>query len=323
MLQGPGNQGPGRGPGKAVPQEGQGSAPAPSARAQSIEPASSHREVSPLARAQNSEELLGNLAVETLARIGRMAESRATEYDDLDFHFGKPRKIALTPAIITDLPEVEISLCDYQKEIRRVSTEVAIRTDSGRNKIFSLDSTGVYCPDNRDYARVMLATLEGAVLGAAQRYGQLTEGSFTPAMADGVTRRRNDIPHNAALKDSINMVRARFGALNSARTPALAIEPIQGASASSTIREGYEFTLELQKSFTTAPLVKCRIDALSPVVETEFPGGLRTIHSFETTQAAIYFIVGVGNGAIAAEAAQHYNSPMSRLGRLWRRFIGD
>ena len=119
------------------------------------------------------------------------------------------------------------------------------------------------------------------------------------------------------------MVRARFGALNSARTPALAIEPIQGTSAGSTIREGYEFNLRLQKSISTTPLVTCRIDALSPVVETEFPGGLRTIHSFETTQAAIYFIVGVGNGAVAAEAAQHYNSRMSRLGRFWQKVIGD
>jgi hypothetical protein len=170
---------------------------------------------------------------------------------------------------------------------------------------------------------VILATLEGAVLGAAQRYGQLAEGSFTPAVEDGVTRRRNYITHDASLEDTINTIRARFGALNSARVPEMVVEPIQNSSAGSTISEGYEFSLKLRKAFSTVPLLKCRIDALSPVVETEFPGGPRTIHTFETTTAALYFIVGVSNGAIAAEGAQHYNSRLSRLARIWHTILGD
>ena len=147
--QGPANQGPGRGSDSSMRQQGEGSAPAPSARAQSIEPVLPPREATPLARVEKAEELVGNLAAEVLARIGRMAEPRVTEHGDLDFNFGKSRKIALTPSIVKELPEVEIPLCDYQKDVRSVSMEVAIRTDSGRQKLFSLDATRLHCPNNR------------------------------------------------------------------------------------------------------------------------------------------------------------------------------
>jgi hypothetical protein len=304
--------------GSSASQQGSSPVAGPSDKANSTKPSTSPLAGCEFARTDSAENPFSNLAEATLERISRMSESYLTQYGERVFYFGASSKVFLTPAIVKRIPEVEVTLYNSRGH---VSTEVAIRTDSGMRRLFGLPLE--FWPDARSDALNMLATLEGAVLGAAQRYGQLKEGTFTPTSSEGAARRRNDLPHTEPLRGAINSIYPRFGFSSLDRVPKMDVTPFTVSSAGSTISEGFEFSLKLPKTLSTEALLKCRIDARSPVVETHFPGAQPTIHSFETTQAAIYFILGVSNGALAAEAAQRYNSLPARLGRFLNKLVGS
>jgi hypothetical protein len=254
---------------------------------------------------------------ETIARILAIRPIEQTAYGDLEISFGPVKRLSLTSHISTTSAEVVISLRHFSGGINGIKTGIAYMTEGGLQTTSTLHAQDIYCPDEKAYATTSLAHLEGLVFGAANIFGEATLRSRARLSIDGMTNRSTNVQHTEDVTRAIDVIGGRIHSPNLGRPALLTITPIEGSDRHAP--RGFDFALSVQNIFTATPLLRCRLDGASPLVEVEFVAGAatRTIHTFPTTQATLNFIVGVCNGAITAEAAQRYNSlPQRFLRRL-------
>jgi hypothetical protein len=252
---------------------------------------------------------------QTIDRIREFASIEPTRYGDIEISFGQKRSLALTPSLSTESAEIVVSLRHGVGGLFGIQTGAAYRTDDGLRHTASLASTNINTPDAHSYGIIALANLEGLAVGAAFVRGELRESSFTRLSGETTLVRPTRAPHTESLQKTIDTVRMR------ARSPMLshpldmAIDPDISSLPSGPPARSIDFSFSTTNILNKTQLVKCRLDPLSPIVETESlsGGALRTIHSFETTQAAAFFIIGVCNGALTADAARRYNSLSQRI----------
>lgn len=250
---------------------------------------------------------------ETIARILAIRPIEQTAYGDLEISFGPVREFSLTSHISRASAEVVISLRHFSGGIKGVKTGIAYMTEEGLQTTSTLHAQDIYCPDEKAYGTTSLAHLEGLVFGAANIFGEATLRSRARFSIDGITNRSTNVQHTEDVTRAIDSIGGRIHSPNLGRPALLTITPIEGSTRDAP--RGFDLALSVQNIFTATPLLRCRLDGASPLVEIEFVAGAatRTIHTFPTTQATLHFIVGVCNGAITAEAAQRYNSWTQRF----------
>ncbi|MFM1848641.1 MAG: hypothetical protein RL417_2115 [Pseudomonadota bacterium] len=249
-----------------------------------------------------------------VSRISEIKTLSITPYGDIEIPFGGVKAISITTQQRHEIGEVVVSLRRFPGGLAGLESAIAVRRDESLERIHSINSNRTPIDDDREFGLAILAHTEGLVLGAALMYGEIGEASFSTRSSEHA-HRRGSAAHSAPLQHALEIARVHLCSPDLTHPGHLEVQTIEPHEADSTHPPGVEFKLSVGSLVSRNPLLSLHLDSSSPVVEVEskIHAGMNVSLQFDTTSAAAFFIVGICNGALAAESAQRYNSTTQRI----------